>query len=475
MAIELYKSPLYNDPDLGGYWRFEGNANDALGTNNGTGNNVTYGSSVGRFNRGAYFNGSNSNIVLPNASAIKPTGNFTISFWIRTLSGINNDQSVFSCFQIDNGKFWGFRTHIESNNVVDCIIARGTGETSGTDFVQTNGGPIVADGTWHHVTWTWDGSYINIYVDGVFAKKSACSFGPVYDAGSQPRIGNDYQSLVEGNYFQGSLDDVAIWSRALTADEIASLYNSYSKDKVFSVECWGGGGNGNGLAGGGGGGGAYSRLNAYAAKDGNYAVVVGGQGAQSYFKDVATCLAKGGANGVASGAGGAGGQSSAGVGDVKHSGGAGGAGYHSSDWYGGGGGGAAGPEGDGFAGAGGTGCAGGTGDYGSGGGGAPKGARNVDAAAGGDYGPRGGGGGAGIWNNGSGGNGGGPGGGGGGNNGGNTGVGAAGQVVIRVLTALIKSSSGGTKSTDGDYTIHTFTSSGTFSIKFKSAPFLIMF
>jgi len=214
-------------------------------------------------------------------------------------------------------------------------------------------------------------------------------------------------------------------------------------------------------AGDGGGGGAYASKTIVLPAQ-SYAVVVGAASGDSYFINTGTVLAKGG--GVT-----AGGNSASCVGDVKYSGGNGGTHYNASYWGGGGGGGAAGPDGPGINGVSsptnGNGGAGGRGDNNLGGVGGPLGGLNVNGQPG-SANPKGGGGGAGIYNNGYGGAGGAPGGGGGGGNvGGNIGAGAgtAGQVQIYYPTGSM-SGTGGTITTSGGYTYHTFTGSGTFQV-----------
>lgn len=133
-------------------------------------------------------------------------------------------------------------------------------------------------------------------------------------------------------------------------------------DGVFEiiVECWGGGGNGyearswrtwqnnrSTSAGAGGGGGAYSKRSIPVVPGNTYTIHVGGAGGDTYFENVSTVLAKGGAHAFEETPG-VGGQASAGVGDIKYSGGQGGSGnryetnkYSNPPCNGGGGGGAA--------------------------------------------------------------------------------------------------------------------------------------
>lgn len=100
------------------------------------------------------------------------------------------------------------------------------------------------------------------------------------------------------------------------------------------IECWGGGSTGGtGLyhyylnynrSGAGGGGGAYSKKNSFTVTpSSNYTVSVGTAGVQTYFNNVSTVLAKAGT--TATGGPSPGGAAASGVGDIKYSGGNGGA------------------------------------------------------------------------------------------------------------------------------------------------------
>ena len=78
--IELFQTPLYNDPSLVSYWRFEGNSIDSKSANNGLDTAITYSPANGKFGQGASFNGSNSRIITASATL---TNSITWSLWIR--------------------------------------------------------------------------------------------------------------------------------------------------------------------------------------------------------------------------------------------------------------------------------------------------------------------------------------------------------------------------------------------------------
>jgi len=87
---------------------------------------------------------------------------------------------------------------------------------------------IVADGTWHHVTGTYDGRFMRIYVDGNLQQAKKCE-GQIsinaYDIG----IGNMHPGLDTGEFlaFDGLIDEVMLFNRALSEQEISILYSRH--------------------------------------------------------------------------------------------------------------------------------------------------------------------------------------------------------------------------------------------------------
>lgn len=212
----------------------------------------------------------------------------------------------------------------------------------------------------------------------------------------------------------------------------------------ITVKVWGAGGAGaryNTGSPAGGGGGAFASDTYSVSPLTDYSVTVGvggtanpdaqngNPGGESYFIDTNTVYAKGGSGGGYTGSGGAGAPAT-GAGATQYSGGNGGSATGTQTGQGGGGAGDAGNGGNGGNSSSPVGSNGGTAGGGTGG---------LGAA---DPGTTYGGGGAGA-------------------KGSPAGAGANGGVVIRYLTADL-TANGGSKSTDGSYTVHTFTTSGTF-------------
>jgi len=281
--------------------------------------------------------------------------------------------------------------------------------------------------------------------------------------------------------------------RTWTADGTLRIVASSPTFNINYLVVGGGGGGGSGAAAGGGAGGYLEGTGyAYPMSAGSYAVTVGAggnggatssqangsAGGNSIFEDIRAIGGGYGAGGTGAAGGtggsGGGGRWSGGAGGAKTTGQGnnGGAGSSAATYYGEGGGGGA-----SAAGAAGTAIAGGDGGagtassisgasvtYAGGGGGA---AESVGTAGVGGA----GGGGAGNNNSGAGTNGTANTGGGGGGGSGHSpnaagGNGGSGVVILRYLTSDASgfTVTGGTKTTDGSYTVHTFTSSGTFSV-----------
>ncbi len=92
---------------------------------------------------------------------------------------------------------------------------------SGLTF-EASSNLTLADGSWHHVVGVWDGYTLSIYVDGVqagFAK--SVGMGPLDTSTSLLTLGNSTAGV---NGFDGSVDEVMLFSRGFTRQEAANLY-----------------------------------------------------------------------------------------------------------------------------------------------------------------------------------------------------------------------------------------------------------
>ncbi|MGD0649522.1 MAG: LamG-like jellyroll fold domain-containing protein, partial [Acidobacteriaceae bacterium] len=156
-----------------------------------------------------YFDGSDNKLTIGTQPAYQFTGPFTVSAWINTVSG-------GTILTMQNGGDNGYNLAISYGIIRFCVYAN-TIETC------TGGGhyPLSSPG-WTYFTAVSDGSNISVYANGSFVASSpaappTASTGPLVFGVAQ-----------RGGYsnFIGSLDDIRIYNRALSANEISSLYNT---------------------------------------------------------------------------------------------------------------------------------------------------------------------------------------------------------------------------------------------------------
>lgn len=85
---------------------------------------------------------------------------------------------------------------------------------------------VITDDQWHYIGFVWDGSYRSLYVDGVEVAKDtqALTLAPLRSATGGLYIGAG-KNLEAGTFFSGLIDDVRIYNKALSAEQIADLAN----------------------------------------------------------------------------------------------------------------------------------------------------------------------------------------------------------------------------------------------------------
>lgn len=210
------------------YYPFNNSAADSSGNgNNGTANNVTATANRnGKANSAYHFDGQSSYIVVKDNSKLRLSNNdVTLNAWVNLDSygnsfGYNILTKHYS--GNDNGWAWGITG---TGFTPTGIVTYGTGGTS----ASARGNTIVSVDQWHMVTVVYR---INlqkayIYVDDVLDNITSAfpPANPTVDA--MLYIGRDDPSVPStGYFFRGSLDDIRIYNRALSLNDIHALYTS---------------------------------------------------------------------------------------------------------------------------------------------------------------------------------------------------------------------------------------------------------
>lgn len=189
---------------------------DSVGSNNGTNNGATVNVS-GKINTAYSFDGTNDYIDLGTTRIIDTSSDFTISSWVKWTS---TGYVAGSIFARDGGG--------AGQNEFSLMRWPGGGNNEnilfnvGNSNVVTNA-DLLGDGAWHHIVGVKSGSTLYIYVDGSLDKSGAFGSTVLYSVST--KIGA--RGSVS-NYFGGTIDEIGVWSRALSSTEITQLYNGGS-------------------------------------------------------------------------------------------------------------------------------------------------------------------------------------------------------------------------------------------------------
>lgn len=207
------------------YYPFSGNADDATANhNNGAVSNATLTTDrFGNADSAYYFNGTNAYIQVPFQTYLdrNQTQGYTVAFWFR----FDNNPGYVDILD----KSHGWSDYTSKNWVIQITPADGSGTRTfgfgggnGSDWLGSADTPIPLDAQWHHAAGTLLGQTFQFYVDGVL-KSTATFEGTVVDTVGDLFIGRHYDIL--DRYYQGDIDEIRLYQRALSGDEIAQLAN----------------------------------------------------------------------------------------------------------------------------------------------------------------------------------------------------------------------------------------------------------
>ncbi len=194
------------------YYKLDGNSNDAVGSNNGTDTDITYSLDNGKINQGAGFNGSTSLINLGNNFNLNSS--FSILCWIKT----TQSNIVFMGKGAAGEYQWALVINSSGYGRIYLFQA------SGASFMQKDASIAINNGSYHCLCFVYDSSVpsLKIYTDGGNVVSSSTQTGSWYTSGSgNTNIGG----WLDSNTLNGVIDEVGIWSRALSSTEVTSLYN----------------------------------------------------------------------------------------------------------------------------------------------------------------------------------------------------------------------------------------------------------
>jgi len=214
--------------DLVSYWAFDetnGDAADSHGANTLTNNAVTF--SAAKIDNGAVFNGTSNYLSIADDATLKPTGPFSVSFWAKTsdASG-SNYPTVFQSYS-QNTAVAGFEImKSATSQKLRFVVGKNTGTVLNTDYAEALSTSTINDGNWKHFVCVYNGSNIVVYTNGSAGTPTTWTGGIAYKATNYVRVGSNNLTGTDQYFWNGSLDEVSLWNRALSSDEVTDLYSS---------------------------------------------------------------------------------------------------------------------------------------------------------------------------------------------------------------------------------------------------------
>lgn len=223
--IAVYSACIPPPANLVSWWRAEGDANDTMGTNNGTLHNGTT-FTTGKVGQGFSFDGIDDYIVIANGIVPKTARDFTLEAWVYLESLDATDGRMI---------LYGGSTGGEYELNVTSAGNYGFGVNLANSGWRKLSFPATLQ-TWTHIVATRrGGSSIELWINGVKQRETTIpdeDLRGVTDGMNNSRIGayNEYTTLHK-SYWHGLIDEVGIFSKALSPEDITAIYNAGSAGK----------------------------------------------------------------------------------------------------------------------------------------------------------------------------------------------------------------------------------------------------
>ncbi|KKS82844.1 MAG: protein of unknown function with transmembrane region [Candidatus Wolfebacteria bacterium GW2011_GWC1_43_10] len=233
-VVSGQESVLSNNVAAGlvGHWKFDEATGDTAYDSSGNYNNGTLAngptrtaSSSCQVGNCLSFNGTTSYVSSTDSGSLDIAGNLTISVWVKWNSFKNYGLMVEKgpangSVVAMNYAIWSY-----ADNTIKGFIGNGSASNQ-TDYVSAS---VLTAGAWHLVNLVADGSNLSIYVDGTFRVSSTQTVTPAANA---------YPLYITAPTYtlDGLIDDVRVYNRTLSADEIKQLYQSSVYSRYFYTE-----------------------------------------------------------------------------------------------------------------------------------------------------------------------------------------------------------------------------------------------
>lgn len=167
----------------------------------------------------SFTQGSSHVVTIANASHLQLSTGFTVAAWalLNTRSG-DSFKGIVSKGGTANG---GERNYLLALNNGNTVLSSGYETVGGANRFAT-GTKLIPLNEWFHALVTWDGSNVQCYYNGAADGSPFASTGTPCITTASVEIGRNQPITTQE--WDGAIDEVRIWSRALSASEVSRLY-----------------------------------------------------------------------------------------------------------------------------------------------------------------------------------------------------------------------------------------------------------
>jgi len=210
-------------PEFVSYWKFdegiETYALDSVDANDGTVYGATW--TTGKMGGALSFDGVDDYILIPRSLSLEPSSNITLGCWIN--ANVQSDGAIIGKLLSDNF-YYSYILSISNGKLTFGVCNDEADCSPSVEFDYTT-----YYNSWHHIVGTYDGASAKLYVDGLlvssgnYDKNIGYSNAPVHIG--IIRFPPDNPNGIWGP-FNGIIDEVAIYNRALSEKEIQQYYSN---------------------------------------------------------------------------------------------------------------------------------------------------------------------------------------------------------------------------------------------------------
>lgn len=208
------------------WYRGENNAVDSIGINNGAlQNGVSF--TAGKVGQAFNFTDENQRVEVPDNDSLDLTNAVTLEAWVAPsqIGNLNNATTIMHKGDINSFGNQPYSLHYNREGTAVFRVGN-----SSTFSLFTGSTTVLPLNTFTHIVGTYDGITSKIYINGILEGSSVENIGTLVTNNLPLRIGNNGSAG-----FVGKIDEPTIYSRALSASEVQSIFNAGNAGKCFPV------------------------------------------------------------------------------------------------------------------------------------------------------------------------------------------------------------------------------------------------